>query len=450
MLASLPPSTAVGQALLLAALAIAALVLVNIWHRRAGAHNRRLSTALDNMSQGLCMFDPQGRIVLRNRRYIEMYKLSPQIVRPGCSLRALIQHRKDTGLFSGDVDSYCRDIMEEVAKGNSAQFYVQSSDGRDVLAGNEPLPNGGWVSTHEDVTEQRRAEQERRSSHDQNHRRAATDAAIAVFRPQVETLLSSVSGSATAMRATASALLGSSDQTSQRATRAVQAFHEASANVEIAAVTAEELSRSIAEINRQLTHTSAVVGLATNEARATDSEIAGLAAGAQQIGDVIKLIRNIAGQTNLLALNATIEAARAGEAGKGFAVVASEVKSLAVQTAKATEEIASHILGVQNSTSGAVEAIRQIATRMREINESSAAVTTSVVQQNAATGEISHNVASAAEGTGHVVAVLAEVTDAATQTRSSAEALRDASQSAESAVANLRLEVEDFLTKVAV
>ena len=230
----------------------------------------------------------------------------------------------------------------------------------------------------------------------------------------------------------------------------MQAFNEASANVEIAAVAAEELSRSIAEINRQLTHTSAVVGLATNEARATDSEIAALAAGAQQIGDVIKLIRNIAGQTNLLALNATIEAARAGEAGKGFAVVASEVKSLAVQTAKATEEIASHILGVQNSTSGAVEAIRQIATRMREINESTAAVTTSVVQQNAATGEISHNVASAADGTGHVVAVLAEVTGAATQTRSSAEALRDASQSAESAVANLRLEVEDFLTKVAV
>ena len=321
------------------------------------------------------MFDAQGRIVLRNRRYIEMYKLSPQIVRPGCSLHALIRHRKDTGLFSGDVDAYCRKILDEAEKGNSTQFYVRSSDGRDVLARNEPLPNGGWVSTHEDVTEQRRAEQERGASHDQDQRRAAIDTAIAAFRPQVETLLSSVSGSATAMRATASALLGSSDQTSQRAASAVQAFNEASANVEIAAVAAEELSRSIAEINRQLTHTSAVVGLATNEARATDSEIAALAAAAQQIGDVIKLIRNIAGQTNLLALNATIEAARAGEAGKGFAVVASEVKSLAVQTAKATEEIASHILGVQNSTSGAVEAIRQIATRMREINESTAAVT---------------------------------------------------------------------------
>ncbi len=171
------------------------------------------------------------------------------------------------------------------------------------------------------------------------------------------------------MRSTAGILFGSSDQTTQRAESAVGAFNEASTNVETAAVAAEELSRSIAEISRQLTHTGNIVGLATDEARATDGEIAGLAQGAQKIGDVVKLIRNIAGQTNLLALNATIEAARAGEAGKGFAVVASEVKSLAVQTAKATEEIANHILAVQDSTSGAVEAIRQIAARMQEINQ---------------------------------------------------------------------------------
>ncbi len=136
------------------------------------------------------------------------------------------------------------------------------------------------------------------------------------------------------MRATADDLFGSSDRTSQRAESAVQAFNEASTNVETAALAADELSRSIAEISRQLSHTSSIVGLATREARDTDNEIAGLAAGAQKIGDVVKLIRTIAGQTNLLALNATIEAARAGEAGRGFAVVASEVKSLAVQTAQ--------------------------------------------------------------------------------------------------------------------
>jgi methyl-accepting chemotaxis protein len=278
----------------------------------------------------------------------------------------------------------------------------------------------------------------------------AIDSAIASFRPQVERLLSGVSASATAMRSTASLLFGSSGQTSQRAESAVQAFNEASVNVETAAVAADELSRSIGEISRQLTHTSNIVSLATEEARSTDEQIAGLAAGAQKIGDVVKLIRNIAGQTNLLALNATIEAARAGDAGKGFAVVASEVKSLAVQTAKATEEIAGHILAVQNSTSGAIEAIRQIAARMQEINHYTAAVAASVEQQNSATGEISHNVASAADGTGQVVTVLNDVTGAAAETRGSAEIVRDASGTVETAVSNLRREVEDFLGKVAV
>jgi len=450
MLSSSLPSTFAGQTILLAGLCAVALAAIVLMYRRLRAQNRHLLTAINNMSQGLNVFDAQGRITLLNQRYLDMYKLSPDIVKPGCSLRRLLQHRKDTGLFAGEVEPYCRKIMDDVAAGNPMVHYVQASDGRIVLAKNQPLPHGGWVSTHEDVTEQRHAEEERAAIRDQEQRRATIDTAIASFRPQVEKLLSSVSGSATAMRSTAGALLGSSDQTSQRAESAVQAFHEASANVETAAVAADELSHSIAEISRQLTHTSDIVKLATEEARATDGEIAGLASGAQKIGDVIKLIRDIAGQTNLLALNATIEAARAGEAGRGFAVVASEVKSLAVQTAKATEDIASHILAVQDSTSGAVDAIRQIAARMQEINQYTSAVAAAVEQQNSATGEISHNVASAAKGTGHVVSVLGEVAGAATETRISAEVVRDASQTVETAVANLRLEVEDFLAKVAV
>ncbi len=144
--------------------------------------------------------------------------------------------------------------------------------------------------------------------------------------------------------------------------------------------------------------------MAVSEAQATDGEIEALAAAAQKIGDVVKLIRDIAGQTNLLALNATIEAARAGEAGRGFAVVASEVKTLAVQTANATEDIAGQILAVQSSTTGAVEAIRRIAERMQEINGYTSSVAASVEQQSAATGQISCNVASAARRNhgGHV------------------------------------------------
>jgi methyl-accepting chemotaxis protein len=450
MLSTIAPWNAAGQMIALAVFSLAVLAVAHVFHKRQVSKFRSLSDAVDNMSQGLNVFDAQGDITLLNRRYLDMYKLSPDVVKPGCSLRTLIQLRKDTGIFKGDVEPYSRKIMEEMTHGKAMLHYVQASDGRIVLAKNQPLPGGGWVSTHEDVTEQRSAEQERIAIQGQEERRAAIDAAIGTFRPQVEKLLSSVSSSATAMRSTAGMLFGSSEQTSQRAESAVHAFHEASANVETAAVAADELSRSIAEISRQLAHTSNIVELATGEARVTDDEIAGLAQGAQKIGDVIKLIRDIAGQTNLLALNATIEAARAGEAGRGFAVVASEVKSLAVQTAKATEDIANHILGVQNSTAGAVDAIRQIVARMNEINQFTGAVAAAVEQQNAATGEISHNVASAAKGTGSVVAVLGEVSGAATETRASASVVRDASETVEAAVSNLRLEVEDFLTKVAV
>ncbi len=442
--------------LLVAMLSLGGLAASLVGYGRAAAQNRRLLEAIDNMSQGLCMFDAQTRIVVRNARYLEMYKLSADIVKPGCTLRELIQHRKDTGLFTGDVDPYCDKIVESIRRGAGKRyareggFYVPAADGRIVFARNEPLPDGGWVSTHEDVTEQRRAEEVRASINAEAQRRSLIDSAIHAFRDSVETLLGRVAGSATAMRSTADSLFGFSERTSSRAESAVQAFQEASSNVDTAAFAADELSRSIGEISRQLSQTGGIVGQAAQEARKTDAEIAGLADGAQKIGDVVKLIRDIAGQTNLLALNATIEAARAGEAGRGFAVVASEVKSLAVQTAKATEDIASHIQAVQDSTATAVAAIRHIAARMREIDGNTTSLAAAVEQQNAATSEISHNVAGAAQGTSQVLTVLGEVTHAASDTRASAETVRNASQTVESAVANLRVEVEDFLQKVAV
>jgi len=244
-------------------------------------------------------------------------------------------------------------------------------------------------------------------------------------------------------------LFATSGQTLQCAQSAVAASNEASTNVETAAVAADELTGSIGEIGRQLTATTDIVRKAVVETRGTNDQIARLAQAAQKIGDVIMLIRAIAGQTNLLALNATIEAARAGEAGKGFAVVASEVKSLAVQTAKATEDIAKLISEVQKSTGGAVGAIGRIATRMHEIDGCANAVSAAVEEQNSATAEISQNVASAAGGAKIVVAVLAEVAEAATETRGAAERVLTAAQAVEAAAAELRHEVEDFLTRVA-
>jgi PAS domain S-box-containing protein len=411
--------------------------------------NQLLDAALSYMSQGLCMFDDAGRLVFWNSRYAEIYGVQGRL-RVGHTLRDILQQRIAVGTFSGDADGFVRNVHAAVREGKPFKHIFDLPDGRKVAVANEARPGGGWVSSHEDITERQQIEQERAANRNHAERRAAIDSTIAAFRPEMESLLSSVSESASAMRSTATSLFGTSDKNSQRAGNAVAAFQDASANVETAAVAANELSHSIAEIDRQLAHTSEIVRLATEEAQATDDEIAALSAGAQKIGDVVKLIREIAGQTNLLALNATIEAARAGESGRGFAVVASEVKSLAVQTAKATEDIASHIAAVQASTVGAVEAIRRIAHRMIEINQSTSSVAASVEQQNGATSEISQSVASAAQGTGVVVSVLGEVAGATSETRSSAQIVLGASETVETAVSNLRDKVENFLAKVAV
>ena len=191
------------------------------------------------------------------------------------------------------------------------------------------------------------------------------DAQAASFRARVETVLKTVSGSAMAMKEAARTLLATSDHSLERTEGAVHDSNAASLNVETAATAASELSASIQEISRRLLRANEIVHGATEDATATNEDIAALAHAAQRIGDVVRLIQDIAGQTNLLALNATIEAARAGEAGRGFAVVASEVKSLAVQTAKATGEITREILSVQSGTNDAVLAIRTITERMR-------------------------------------------------------------------------------------
>jgi PAS domain S-box-containing protein len=414
-----------------------------------GAQEDLRASALSYMTQGLCMFDSAGRLVFWNKRFADIYRVEGRL-QLGFTLRDILRERLAVGTLAEDPDEYARRANAAAKAGKKFTHVFELSDGRKIAVNNEARPSGGWVSTHEDITERQQVERERAAIRDQEQSRAVVDSAIATFRPQMENLIGSVSDNASAMRGTASSLFASSQQTSQRAGGAVRSFDETSANVKTVAEAADELSRSIAEISNELVRMSGVVQLATNEAQATNREIAGLSDSAQKIGEVVKLIRAIAEQTNLLALNATIEAARAGEAGRGFAVVASEVKSLAVQTAKATEEIANHILAVQTSTSGAVEAIRRIAMRMQEINVSTSAVSAAVEQQNAATGDITHNVTSAADGTNAIAAVLGEVAGASTETRSSAQIVLDASETVAKDVAKLRANVEAFLANVAV
>ena len=440
----------IGQAWQVIALACA-LGLIGILaagNYRLRRQRRQLIAALDHMSQGLCMYDGSERLLLYNKRYIEMYGFSPEVVKPGCMLRDVLDHRVAQGTLAGDADDYRGKLLAALKEGRTTNNVLASGNGRIVSVINRPMLGGGWLGTHEDITEREQIAKERDEMAARENRRAVLETAIASFRVRMDKLLKTVDGSADAMKATATTLSTSSSETSQHAGGAVRASSEASSSVRTAAVAADELTTSIAEIARQLELTNNVVQAAVTEAKATDGEIEALAAAARKIGDVVKLIRDIAGQTNLLALNATIEAARAGEAGRGFAVVASEVKTLAVQTAKATEEIAAQILAVQSSTTGAVEAIRRIADRMREINSYTSAVAASIEQQSAATGQISCNVSTAAEGTSLVVSVLGKVSDAATHTRASANAVLDGSRAVETAVAELRTEVEQFLCKV--
>jgi len=410
--------------------------------------NRQFANTFEHMPQGLCVYDGNERLLLFNRRYVEIYGFPPRLAKPGTTLREVLAFRVAQGTLSGDPEQYRANLMDALRAGRTTTTMIESGKGRFINVINCPLVGGGWVGTHHDITEQRQIEKERDEMASRESRRNAIEAAIASFRERMDKLLQTVGRSADTIRATASTLSTSSSETSKHAEGAVKASSEASGNVKTASVATDELAGSIAEIGRQLERTNEVVQLAVGEAKATDGEIEALATAAQKIGDVVKLIRDIAGQTNLLALNATIEAARAGESGRGFAVVASEVKSLAVQTANATEEIAGQIQAVQSSTTSAVEAIRRIAERMHEINRYTSAVAASVEQQSAATGQISSNVANAAQGTGVVVSVLGKVSDAATHTRSSAHSMLDGSQAVDNALSELRREVENFLAKV--
>jgi methyl-accepting chemotaxis protein len=303
----------------------------------------------------------------------------------------------------------------------------------------------------QNAIEARRLEAERHSEQEHKEaRRLVLEGHIRSFEGSVGDAMRMVSSAAGELQTTARSMAATVEETERQTTAVAAASEQAAANVQTVASAAEELSSSIAEISRQVATSAEITNRAVAETRRTNEEIQGLAEAAQSIGEVVGLISDIANQTNLLALNATIEAARAGDAGKGFAVVASEVKSLANQTAKATEDIRGKIAEMQTASAHSVGAVGEIGETIRKINEIATAIAAAVEQQGAATQEIARNVQQASAGTSevsmHIVGVSKAANDtgtASTQVFGTAEELAQQSDA-------LRHEVENFLGNIRV
>jgi methyl-accepting chemotaxis protein len=337
-----------------------------------------------------------------------------------------------------------RDAMLKVAAGDLAvdTGYVQRQDEIGALA-------GALETFKQQAVDKLRIEaQERERNAGTAARQQTIEAYVGEFENMVRQSLQQLGDASSQMRTTSSGLSTVSRQTNERVEVAQQASGEASMSVESVASASEELSASINDISQQAAHAAGIASRAVGQARETDSTVQGLAKSAGRIGEVVGLINTIAAQTNLLALNATIEAARAGEAGRGFAVVASEVKSLASQTAKATEEISEQIADIQKVANEAIDAIKGIGSIIGEVNEVATAIAAAVQEQGAATQEISRSTQHAAQGTKNVSDNITGVKADADASAAAADDVSRASQTLETQSQQLGSQVTQFLGKI--
>ncbi len=279
-------------------------------------------------------------------------------------------------------------------------------------------------------------------------RRAELVAFTDDFEAAVGAIVSKVSASAVQLESAAGTLTRTAETTQSLSSQVAGASEEASSNMQSVATATEELSASVDEIGRRVKESSKIAEAAVHQAEQTDGRIGKLSRAAREIGDVVKLITAIAEQTNLLALNATIEAARAGDAGRGFAVVASEVKSLASQTAKATDEISNHISGMQDATRESVAAIKEIGGTIGRISDIASTIASAVEQQSSATQEIARSVQNVAQGTQEAAANVMQVNRGATETGSASEEVLNSARTLSCESTRLRHELDRFMANI--
>jgi methyl-accepting chemotaxis protein len=327
------------------------------------------------------------------------------------------------------------DLESEIYRSSQHDEIAEMSHALHVFR--ESMIEGRALSTEQDKDRSAKAE-----------RATRMEARIVEFETAVRAALDNLQRSANSMQTTAQSMSATADQSSALVSAVASAAEETSVNVQTVSSGTEELSSSIAEIGRQVVTSAQIAGKAVDEAGATDATMHGLADNASRISVVVDLIQVIASQTNLLALNATIEAARAGEAGRGFAVVASEVKSLANQTAKATDEIRSQIASMQQVTTSAVSAIRNIGQTIGEINDVTTAIAAAVEEQGAATREIARNIQHAAGGTAEVSSNIIGVSTASAEAGRAASEVLSASDELRREADMLRSEIDAFLSNI--
>ncbi|WP_377828357.1 methyl-accepting chemotaxis protein [Bradyrhizobium lupini] len=337
-----------------------------------------------------------------------------------------------------------RDAMLKVAGGDLAvdSGYLDRNDEIGALA-------GALETFKQQANDKLTIEaQERERNAGASARQRAVETYVGEFEGAVRKTLGELSEASGEMRKTSGDLSAVSRQTNDRVQIAGKASNDASMSVDSVAAAAEELSASINDISQQAAHAAGIASRAVTQARETDGTVQGLQKSAGRIGEVVGLINTIAQQTNLLALNATIEAARAGEAGRGFAVVASEVKSLASQTAKATEEISEQIADIQKVAADAISAIQTIGGIIGEVNEVATAIAAAVQEQGAATQEITRSTQFAAQGTKNVSDNITGVKSDADAAAAAADNVKHASEMLESQSRQLGHDVSDFLGKI--